>query len=626
MLNIDVNKTGGRISPLWFGHNLEHTRSCVWQGMSAQMIRSRKFAGKPDRTGQSLAWYRIGPERNWFWADSESGSYTAHYDPEDVRRTNELVCQRMESFVEGDLCGIGQGDVPLFGGRTYEGRIVVESDRAMTVRVRVAGADASGTCHEERFDVVPGDWRTCAFRFTMSVTDAHARLEISFEGPGRLSVGAVSLLPGDHFHGMRRDVIELLKEMSVPILRWPGGNFAGDYRWKDGLLPADRRGPLAAFMEVETFPHSYGFDNHEIGIDEFVALCRELDAEPFISINLTWDGPEGAAAWVEYCNGPADTTWGKRRAERGHVEPYGVKYWSLGNELGYTHMEGPNSPSAYAETAGRCAEAMHAVDPSLSLTMSGFWRNDAWFDDALAVLAPHVDSFAHHRYTRNVKHYAGEAGQREFRRVMKRVDENLEEMRGFRRHADAVTGGRRVGISFDEWNVWYAWYRTPDVIDGVHAACMLNMFCRSAEEIDMRIGCFFEPVNEGAVVVEPGRAWLTAAGQVFALYRPHQGNRRLDVTSTGDDEDVDAAASLDEEGRTVCVTLVNRDPNAPHSVDVQVAGINAPGNVDAILLSSEDCLPASNFARGTLDVTARGNGTLTVTLPQHSVARLRVAC
>ncbi|HUV39823.1 MAG TPA: alpha-L-arabinofuranosidase C-terminal domain-containing protein, partial [Planctomycetota bacterium] len=621
-LDIDVKRPGETISPLWFGHNLEHTRSCVWQGLSAQLVRNRKFASKPDRTGQALDWYRIGSARNWFWVDMESGSYTRHVDSEDRHRYNELVCQRMESFAAGDVCGIGQKDLPLFAGREYEGCVIAASDRATSLRVCVMSVDGKVVFHDGRYDVAPGDWQRCEFGFTMPVTDEHARLEITFEGPARVTLGAVSLLPADHFHGMRRDVVQLLKQMSVPILRWPGGNFAGDYRWKDGLLPVDQRGPLAAFLEVETLPHSRGTDNHEIGTDEFLALCRELGTEPFITINLAWDGPEGAAAWVEYCNGGADSTWGKRRAERGHAEPWNVKFWSLGNELGYVHMEGPNSPREYAEKAGHCAEAMHAVDPSIRLVMSGYWNHAAWFDEALPALAPQVDCFAHHWYTRQPKHYTGEEGEREYRRVMKRVDENLDDMREFRRHADAVTGPKRVGISFDEWNVWYAWYRRPDVIDGVHAACMLNMFCRSAAEIDMRIGCYFEPVNEGAIVVEPHRAWLTAVGQVFALCRTHQGNRRLDVSAT-DDEDVDVAASLDENTAEVCVTLANRGPVEDRTVRVRVAGARTPRDAEVVLLSSEDCLPASNFTRSVLDVAADKDGTLAVTLPRHGVARLR---
>ena len=191
-----------------------------------------------------------------------------------------------------------------------------------------------------------------------------ARLEITFDQEGVLGLGAVSLLPADHFHGMRRDVIECLKEISVPLLRWPGGNFAGDYRWEDGLLPIDRRGPLQPFYPLETLPHSRGFDTHEVGIDEFMALCRELDAEPFLSINLFHEGPEGAARWVEYCNGGVDTEWGRKRADRGHPEAYNVKQWSLGNELGYNHMEGPGTPHAYPEAAAEAAAAMRANSSS----------------------------------------------------------------------------------------------------------------------------------------------------------------------------------------------------------------------------------------------------------------------
>ena len=94
----------------------------------------------------------------------------------------------------------------------------------------------------------PGDWQEWNFRFSAPQTDAESRLEVLFSGPGTYWIGAASLLPADHFHGMRRDVIERLKEISVPLLRWPGGNFTRNYRWKEGLLPTDKRPPLPDFV------------------------------------------------------------------------------------------------------------------------------------------------------------------------------------------------------------------------------------------------------------------------------------------------------------------------------------------------------------------------------------------
>ena len=167
-------------------------------------------------------------------------------------------------------------------------------------------------------------------------------------------------MPADNFRGLRSDAIERLRGISVPLLRWPGGNFAGDYRWKDGLLPVHRRAGLKAFFD-QTLRYTNNYDTHEIGTDDYIALCRRLAAEPFITINISLEGPQDAADWVEYCNGSPRTKWGKVRAVRGRREPYGVKYWSLGNEAGYGHMKGPNRCEDYCQVAHQCAAAIYAA-------------------------------------------------------------------------------------------------------------------------------------------------------------------------------------------------------------------------------------------------------------------------
>ena len=162
-----------------------------------------------------------------------------------------------------------------------------------------------------------------------------------------------------------------MKELGIKVMRWPGGNFAGEFNWMDGLLPADMRAPFQSYLGLETQPHTMGYDYSEINTDDFIALCREIGAEPFITINPCWNTPEENAAWVEYCNGDASTPYGKLRAQRGHQEPYNVQLWSLGNEFGYGHMEGDNTPSGYCQIALENGKKMLEASPNLSLCSSG---------------------------------------------------------------------------------------------------------------------------------------------------------------------------------------------------------------------------------------------------------------
>jgi len=633
-MEIDVTKTSGEISPLLFGHNLEHTRSCMWHGLSAQIIRDRKFACGPDRDGVSLNWERVGsPGAGWHLVEGKTGwkgttgePYTRQFEP-GSSGPGGLHRQRIETFGTGEPCGIAQGGIALISGREYEARVALMADREMPVRVRFTDRERGTEYHSVTLAARPGEWSEHGFTFASPAADLESRLEILLDGEGVAHVGAVSLLPADHFHGMRRDVVELLKEIGVPILRWPGGNFAGCYRWKDGLLPVDMRPPIWA---AGTLPHTDGWDEHEMGTDEFLALCRELGAEPWLTINLGVDDPAGeAAAWVEYCNGPPDSEWGRLRAGREHPEPYAVKQWSLGNEAGYTHMAGPRTPREYAEAVSKCADAMREVDPSLVFTSSGTWWEEEWPSTVLPAMGEKLDHVSYHEYTPFVKDWAKEAGgggaaaKEGFRRVATAAVHNLKSLREIREMMDRHSpGGRFVGLSFDEWNVWYAWFRSPGVAEGVYCASMLNMICREAQNVGITLGAFFEPVNEGAILVGPADARLTAMGQVFCLFKSHWGRLVVETGCATGTDDLDVLASVDEAGTEVVVTAVNRSPDSDARAEITLGGV---ASAEGVLLASPDFLPGSEFTEEALSVDVNG-GAIAFTLPKHSVARVVAVC
>ena len=627
-MRIDVRRTAGEISPLWFGHNLEHTRSCLWHGLSAQLVRNRKFAGGSGRDGAARHWQRIGPPGSLYLLERSAGKrgmegrpYTAHFDADDHRARQ---CQRIQSFGRGAPRGIGQRGLHLIGGREYEGRLALLSDRPLPVSLRVVGSNVGRGAFETTVMLDPGEWTQQQFSFVSPAGEDDASLEITLDGPGILWVGAASLMVADHLHGMRRDVIALLKEIGVPILRWPGGNFAGSYLWQDGLLPVDRRAPLRG---DGILPHTGGYDDHEIATDEFIALCRELDAKPWITINMgVADAAAEAAAWVEYCNGPADTEWGRRRAERGNPEPCNVKHWSLGNEMGWPHMRGPNQPSEYASAAAACAAAMKQVDPSIVLVASDGPDPDRWYTTVPAEAGDCFEHISYHEYTDLMKVYEGRPGKSEFRRVAAAAGDDLRTMKQIRSRLDShAPGGKSIGISFDEWNVWYAWFRVPGVVEGIHAAAMLNMFCREARNVGMTFGAYFEPVNEGAILVQGESCKLTPAGQVFAMFKPHHGNKLIEIDADQADADLDIAASVDEAASEVILTLVNLSPERECEAEFSLESIGGIVEAGGSVLTAPDFLPESEFSLQELSVTLKGDLALAVGVPPHSVARVQVS-
>ena len=323
---------------------------------------ARVVRGEPGAAGVVAHWYGINPASAEFAVDT-----TTVFAGRQSQRIN------IPGHGRG---GLGQQGIPLQQGKNYELGLWIKTERELGIIARLVDDSGRQVYAEEAISLAPGPWqnRTCTLKAPR--TDPSARLEILFDGPGSLWLGAASLLPGDHLRGLRRDVVALLKEMSVPLLRWPGGNFTRDYRWQDGLLPVDLRPPIAITWH-ETQPFADNLDAHEIGTDDFLALCRELGAEPAITLNLDpqMTPPADAAAWVQYCNGPADSEWGKVRAARGHPEPYRVRYWSLGNEVWGGWMGGVHcDPKTYA-AAHRSLRGGHeegrSLDPADRFRLAG---------------------------------------------------------------------------------------------------------------------------------------------------------------------------------------------------------------------------------------------------------------
>jgi alpha-N-arabinofuranosidase len=568
-VSIDLDKiTDIKIEDTLFGHNLEHTRSAVYQGLSAQLLRNRKFAGKPAaHFGEPAEWYRVGAESVFITLDPQD-AYVKH-DEKEGRHfigNNEINSLIIQNPLPNQKAGIGQRDLALKGGAEYKARIIASvrgDDLPLKVTLTIASRDGA-VYKEKTFNIESGIWCTSEFTFTAPAGNVNASFEVSFSQKAELKLGAASLLPVDSFHGMRKDVVVMMKNIGIALLRWPGGNFSGEYRWKDGLLDVDQRAPLFSYTPVETQPHSGGYDFHEIGIDEFIALCREIGAEPYLTINLAWDSPEESAQWVEYCNGGASTGGGKRRVERGHAEPYQVKYWSLGNEFGYGHMEGLNTPEAYAEKARSCVRAMKKVDPSIRFFSSGPYgphRDPApWTKQGLPLLAKEVSYLSYHAYEWHFVHGVDFVTDKGLKKSYEDITSSpvawLEDIKKLRAFLDAQGEDiRKIAVSFDEWNVFFAWYHDPCVIEGMFTALMLEMFCKEYKALNMPVCMYFQPVNEGAIMIHPFKSELTANGQVFTLMKKHRRGLLADVNSS--DKDIHCLVTVDQGKGGVTLTIIN---------------------------------------------------------------------
>jgi len=596
------NLSDSVVSPFLFGNNLEHTRNCVHRGISAQMLENRKFVGKPDcMSGCASGWTPLG-KHTYFTMEKQA--YTRHAEGYHMKRRLECHALNIVSFKGGEACGIAQAGLTVERGKAYVFSLAVQA--VSMCRLQIALNSMEGTQLCANFLDIPAGEDFCEFelQLTPDADCENAALSITFDTAGAIAIGAVSLMPADNFHGMRRDVMDRLREMGVRVLRWPGGNFAGEYNWKDGLLPCNMRAPFQSALNLETQPHSMGYDFHEIGTDEFIALCREIGAEPFITLNPTWNTPEESAQWVEYCNGDETTEYGRLRISRGFPQSYNVNFWSLGNEFGYGHMEGGNEPHEYSRLVRQHAEAMLAVTPTLTLCSSGPYPNSDWVTYSARALGDIAPLVSLHHYSLYPKFQHPENYRSEYDAFLGSVSK----ARGLARRLRADLKDENLRISFDEWNAWYAWYRPESVSDGLFAARMLHMFICEAAISGIDIVCHFEAVNEGAIAVDARSAQLTSMGKMFAVMKHHALGTLLYA-----DEDVVAT----KKETRITVTLINPSYDTPRQFSVP----RHTNMFHGTLFSSDSVLPHSKFSESELSAAQVGDR-LQLTLPPHSVAVL----
>ena len=489
-----------------FGQNIEHTRSALQGGLSAQLVRNRKFAGKPSCAGVAMLWEPYGSKA--FYHQAQGLSATRHAARSRMPRVNERGSQVIGGLDENGEAGIRQGGIGIRGGVAHNFRAVVSTFHPVDTPI-VLRVSANGKVLAEREFTVNtkkrNDWKRVAFDFAVE-KDVTAEISIGVKGRKFAAVGAVSVMPADNFRGMRADVIENLRDIGTSIVRWPGGNFAGEYRWRDGLIAdPDERAPLQSCTEIETQPHGLGYDQNDIGMEDIIALCERIGARPFFTINASWESPQDSADWVKACKGR-------------------VKMWSLGNEMGYGHMEGPKGAQGYTDMVRPHAEAMLKVDSTLKITASGLYPGGGgdWIENSAKALQDVAPVVSYHRYDvwdGCVFDYSTpESTARLFDIVSRNAGLAETAMTEFRSRLPW-----NIGISYDEWNIWYMWYRKEAIVEGLYAAKMLTQMMRNWEAWGLKYVCYFQPINEQAITVGPFESHLTSLGEAMRLWKGHVG-------------------------------------------------------------------------------------------------------
>ncbi len=563
-IQLDPHKTGAPISKYIYGQFIEHLGNCLYGGLWAEMVADRKF------------YYPItddfhprGTDEDKFW-----GSGPFHYlnaTPWQVIGLAGTV--RMETnrpYVgdhspaiqlpgDGTFAGISQSGLGVLKGKEYTGHIVLAGDAtALPIQVRLVLSN--GVVVTESLEKISADYESHPLRFTAPASSDDARLEIVSQGRGTFKIGTLSLMPADNLLGWRRDVVALLKQLDSPIYRWPGGNFVSGYNWRDGIGDRDRRPPRKN-------PAWKGVESNDVGSDETMQLMGLIGAEPYVALNTGLGGAEEAANEVEYFNGAKDTPMGRLRAQNGHPEPYGVKYWAMGNEMFGDWQLGHMPLSEYVKKNNQVADAIWKVDPKGQLVAVG--DIGGWSRTMLAECGDHMSFMSEHIYVREKTNVVAHARQL--------ADEIHRVATAHRQYNREIPGlaARNIRVAMDEWNYWYGPYLYGELgvryhmKDALGVAEGLHEYFRNSDLFFM--ANYAQTVNViGCIKTTSTAAAFETTGLVLELYRRHYGTIPMEVS--GPTGNLDITAAWTEDQKAITLAIVNPGPGT-ESVSVDFGGV-----------------------------------------------------
>ena len=419
-------------------------------------------------------------------------------------------------------------------------------------------------------------------------------------------------------NGFRNDVMEEVRELGVPIVRYPGGNFVSGYNWLDGIGPKQERPRVLdkAWNSINT---------NQVGTDEFLLWCKTVGTNPLIGLNLGTGTPEQAAALVEYCNVEKGTRWSDLRRKNGIAEPYKVNHWCLGNEMDGPWQIGHMTATQYGLKAADAARQMRYVDPDLKLVACGssgpFMPTYLeWDREVLEQCYEYVDALSLHRYFGNTEKETDKDSAK-YLALNLTMDKQIAETVAV---CDMVRGHKRspkkLWLSFDEWNVWYR-ERSGDAVNGHRQEAphlleevynledallvggLVNTLVRNADRV--KLGCLAQLVNVIAPIMTNGSGLFRQT-----IYYPYSWALHMawgdalnvlaeapeyEVSGMGRVPYLDVVATFSKEKGNASVFILNRDLERAHQVDLVWEDTAPTRVISASVLTGSDLKAVNSF-------------------------------
>jgi alpha-L-arabinofuranosidase len=436
-------------------------------------------------------------------------------------------------------------------------------------------------------------------------------------------------------NGFRKDLIDLLKTLKVPVVRWPGGNFVSGYNWEDGIGPKDKRPAKLdlAWNRIET---------NEMGTDEYVKFCKLIGTENYICINAGTGTIDDARHWIEYCNYPKGTYYSDLRRKYGNEEPFKVKYWALGNETDGPWQMGHKSKEDYVKFAKETAKVMRLVDKNIKLIASGSsnyplvtadydpkngWID--WNDYILDNLVGDIDYISIHRYATQALRGIKDQGFANQMSLGLEIDQKVSIVKDLIEKAMVKSGSKRpVYIAFDEYSA-----RGNSLSGSLMLAQHLNSFIRHADIVKMANLTFLT----GLAGNSPDGDFKNTLYYPYFLYSQNCQGTSLDVYTKCENYSnelfkeipyLDVTASLNETTKEVVINVINKHETKAITTDVVLQSGDYTGNakvneVNGETINSTNTKTKEDVKIVTKNIQFKGN-IIHYIFPAHSITQFQI--
>jgi alpha-N-arabinofuranosidase len=572
-VTIHAARTREPMPDLIYGQFIEHLGRCIYGGIWAEMLEDRKFYSavgetRRDREHVPSPWRAVGDASAVTMV--KEGVFVGEHTPQ------------VDLGTGGTARGIAQSGLGLVAGKGYEGYVILAGDAsAAPVELSLAWGDGASQRQTVKVTALTREFKKHPVKFRAEGSSDNAKFEIIGRGKGKFRIGTASLMPDDNLKGMRRDTLELLKMLDAPVYRWPGGNFVSGYNWKDGIGDRDRRPPRKN-------PAWTGIEHNDFGLHEYFAFLREVKAQPFIAVNAGLGNAESAAQQVEYVNGGPDTPMGKLRAQNGHREPFGCKYWAVGNEMSGSWQLGNVPIEEFVKRHNAFSQALLDVDKGIVLVASGeaVRPSSEWDQQLFTHSADYIHLNSKHFYRQD---WHGGGLMTHVRQIGDAIRAIAEAHREYQRTIPQLQG-KDIRVALDEWNYWYG----PHVFgelgtryflrDALGIAAGLNEYSRQTDVIAM--ANYAQTVNViGAIKTSKTAAVLDSTGQALVMYRRHFGTVPVEIS--GAPEPLDVAATWTADTKVLTISVVNPTYETQR-LEFKVDGVRLATRARAWVLTADD--------------------------------------